>query len=563
VPDPEIKTIVERYALENALSHEGKADLKSVMNKVMGERPDLRSKAKETVPMIKALVEEVNKLDKATQEKRLTDLGGPFEHVKVEARTGLPPLENVKDKVVMRFAPGPSGPLHIGNTRAALLNDEYCKMYKGQFINRIEDTDPDRIMPEAYDWIPEDLQWLGIKIDKTVIQSDRFEQYFEHAKKLLEMGHAYVCTCKPEIWRELKNQKTACPHRDKAPSDQLNEWDKMRSGVYGQEEAGVIIKTDLLHPNPAIRDWPAVRICETPHPRLGTKYRIYPLMNFSVALDDHLLGLTHVLRGKDHLNNTYRQDYLYRYFGWVSPVYIHYGRVNIEGLELSKSKMKLGIDEGRYLGWDDPRLGSIRALAKRGIEPGAIRRYWVEVGPKPVDIAFTWSTLFAFNKEIVDPKANRYFFVEDPRPIRIEGQGSEQLDGHAPVHPQDPSRGIRKVLVNGNDGVLVQAADISGLAPGAIVRLKDLCNIKLKTQELAEFIGQDLSVLKTGAKNIQWVHPAHNLETLVHMPDGTDLSGKCEVMTKDSAGKVIQFERFGFVRIEDHGGKIVGWFTHK
>ena len=153
----------------------------------------------------------------------------------------------------------------------------------------------------------------------------------------------------------------------------------------------------------------------------------------------------------------------------------------------------------------------------------------------------------------MDPKANRYFFVEDPRPIRIEGQGSEQLDGHAPVHPQDPSRGIRKVLVNGNDGVLVQAADISGLAPGAIVRLKDLCNIKLKTQELAEFIGQDLSVLKTGAKNIQWVHPAHNLETLVHMPDGTDLSGKCEVMTKDSAGKVIQFERFGFCRFDGKG----------
>jgi glutamyl-tRNA synthetase len=563
LPDKDLKPIVERYALENALTHDGKADLKAVMNKVMGERPDLKARAKETVPIIRAVVDEVNKLDKAEQEKRLADLGGPMEHVKVEARTGLPPLENVKGQVVMRFAPGPSGPLHIGNTRAAILNDEYCKMYKGTFINRIEDTDPDRIMPEAYDWIPEDMAWLGIKVDKKVVQSDRFELYFEHAKKLLEMGHAYVCTCRPDEWRELKNQKKACPHRDRPPADQLDGWDKMRSGAYGQEEAAVIVKTDLGHPNPAIRDWPAVRICETPHPRLGTKYRIYPLMNFSVALDDHLLGLTHVLRGKDHLNNTYRQEYLYKYFSWVMPEYIHYGRVAIKGLELSKSKMKLGIDEGRYLGWDDPRLGSVRALAKRGIEPEAIRRYWVQVGPKQVDIEFSWQTLFSYNKEIVDPKANRFFFVEGPRHVRIEGKGSELLEGHAPLHPADPTRGTRKVLVRGKDGVLVQAADIEGLGPGTVVRLKDLGNIKLRSQELAEYIGGDLSVLKEGAKNIQWVHPTENLETMIHMPDGTDIAGRCEVLTRTSAGKVVQFERFGFVRIEEHDGKMIGWFAHK
>jgi glutamyl-tRNA synthetase len=563
VPDRDIRTIVERYALENALSHEGKADLKAVMNKVMGDMPELKAKAKETVPTIRAVVDEVNRLDTAAQQKRLAGLGGPFEHVKVEARTGLRPLDNVEGKVVMRFAPGPSGPLHIGNTRAAILNDEYCKMYKGTFINRIEDTDPDRIMPEAYDWIPQDLEWLGIKIDKTVIQSDRFELYFEHAKRLLEMGHAYVCTCKPEVWRELKNQKKACSHRDRPPSDQLNEWDKMRSGAYGQEEAAVIVKTDIAHPNPAIRDWPAVRICDTPHPRLGTKYRIYPLMNFSVGIDDRLLGLTHVLRGKDHLNNTYRQEYLYKYFSWEMPEYIHYGRVAIKGLELSKSKMKAGIDEGRYKGWDDPRLGSVRALAKRGIEPEAIREFWVQVGPKQVDIEFSWATLFAYNKDIVDPKANRYFFVEDPRHVCIEGKGSEALDGHAPLHPNDPARGVRKVLVKGSEGVLVQAADIKDLVPGTVVRLKDLGNIRLVSQERADYVGNDLVVLKDGARNIQWVHATQNLDVIVHMPDGTDLTGKCELMAKDSVGKVVQFERFGFVRIEEHGGKIIGWFTHK
>ena len=564
MPDDDIGPLVERYALDNALAHGGKADMKAVMNKVLSERADLRPKAKELVPRIKAVVDDVNTLDHAAQEKRLTELGGPTQVKKVELRQGLPPLEGAEQgKVVMRFAPGPSGPLHIGNTRAAILNDEYCKMYKGQFINRIEDTDPDRIMPEAYDWIPEDLRWLGIKIDRTVVQSDRFEQYFDHAKKLLEMGHAYVCTCKPDDWRELKNKKQACPHREQAPNEQLDRWEKMRSGHYAQEQAVLVVKTDLGHPNPAIRDWPAVRICETPHPKLGTKYRIYPLMNFSVALDDHLLGLTHVLRGKDHLNNTYRQEYLYKYFGWKMPVYIHYGRVVIEGLELSKSKMKAGIDEGRYKGWDDPRLGSMKALAKRGIEPDAIRKYWVQVGPKQVDIEFSWQTLFSYNKELVDPKANRYFFVEDPRLVRIEGKGSEELVGHAPLLPSDPSKGVRLVRVTGKDGVLLPGKELADIGTGTVVRLKDLGNIRLRSQEVGDYIGNELSVLKEGAKILHWVHPKDNIEAVVHMPDGKDILGKCEIRTGESHGRVVQFERFGFVRIEARDGRLEGWFAHK
>ena len=112
-------------------------------------------------------------------------------------------------------------------------------------------------------------------------------------------------------------------------------------------------------------------------------------MNFSVAVDDHLLGLTHVLRGKDHLNNTYRQAYLFNYFGWEKPEYIHYGRVSIEDVKLKTSLIKEEIKKQVYSGWDDIRLGTIRALTKRGISPEAIRKYWVDVGVKPVDIMFS------------------------------------------------------------------------------------------------------------------------------------------------------------------------------
>ena len=144
------------------------------------------------------------------------------------------------------------------------------------------------------------------------------------------------------------------------------------------------------------------------------KAHVYPLMNFSVVADDHLLGVTHVIRGKDHIANTRRQRYIYDHFGWKVPVYRHYGRMGIEGVVLSTSQMRLGIREGTYTGWDDIRLGTLRALARRGILPGAVKNAMIAIGIGDVDISFSWDNLYAENRKLVDPIANRYFFVADP-----------------------------------------------------------------------------------------------------------------------------------------------------
>ena len=134
-------------------------------------------------------------------------------------------------------------------------------------------------------------------------------------------------------------------------------------------------------------------------------------MNFSVVADDHLLGVTHVIRGKDHIANTRRQRYIYDHFGWEVPVYRHYGRMGIEGVVLSTSQMRLGITEGKYTGWDDIRLGTLRALARRGILPDAVKNAMLAIGIGETDISFSWDNLYAENKKLVDPVANRYFFV--------------------------------------------------------------------------------------------------------------------------------------------------------
>ena len=332
----------------------------------------------------------------------------------------------------------------------------------------------------------------------------------------------------------------------------------MFDGTYKPEEAVLVVKTDLSHPNPAIRDFVALRIDDTPHPRTGTKYRVYPLMNLAVAADDHLLDLTHVLRGKDHLNNTFRQMFIYDYFGWKKPVYIHYGRVSIEDAQLSTSKMGKGIKEGLYTGWDDPQLGTLGAMRRRGIRPEAIRRYWTEVGIKEVDIEFSWKTLFTYNRELIDDGADRYFFVNDPVSLPIDGLEAD-IVARAPLHPDHPEKGTRDLRVQKGSSVFLARDDLQG--DPQRLRLKDLCNVHVKDGRLV-YAGNDLAVLKEGVKIVHWA-PADSVGAEVLMTDGTAKKGVAEPSLAKALGKVVQLERFAFVRVEQVHPTIRCVFTHR
>ena len=395
---------------------------------------------------------------------------------------------------------------------------------------------------------------------QTVIQSERFELYYEIARKLIKMGKAYVCTCPVDDWRKLKEEMRPCPHRDLDPSVQMEQFDRMLAGQYEEEKAVLVVKTDLHHPNPAIRDFVGLRIVtSTPHPRTGSRYCVYPMMNFSVAVDDHFLGLTHVIRGKDHLNNTHRQEYIFQYFGWARPFYHHYGLVSIPETILKTSTVGKGIKTGEYTGWDDVRLGTVRAMAKRGFLPDAIRAYWIDCGIKDVDVEFTWDTLFAYNRDRVQKDADRYFFVWDPVPVDI--YGTDVLESYAPVHPDYPERGVRKQIMQGEPiRVYVVREDLRLFEERGKVRLKDLCNIEL-AEGRVNFIGNDLSILKDKVKIIHWV-PSFAPPGEVLMPDGTKKEGLVEPITRPIEGKVVQFERFGFAKVAKATPRLVAYYAH-
>ncbi|AIZ56582.1 glutamate--tRNA ligase [Candidatus Methanoplasma termitum] len=559
--DDRTEALIRKYALQNAVFFKGTANSKAVVGKVLSENPELRSKAGELTPLIESITADVNKMSLEEQTKMLSDIDPSLMVKEKKERIYLlPELRNAVDgKVVMRIAPGPSGPLHIGHTRVSILNDEYVKRYNGKLIIRYEDTNPEKIDPDAYRMISEDLDWLGVKIHESITQSDRFEIYYEITRELIDKGHAYVCTCKGDDWREMKEDEKECPCRSLPINVQLERYDKLLNGEYGEGDAVAVVKTELDHPNPAIRDFVALRVVDHPHPKTGDRYRAYPMMNLSVAIDDHLLGVTHVIRGKDHLNNTLRQEYIFNYFGWKKPEYYHYGLVNIPDAVLKTSLIKESIRSGEYSGWDDVRTGTVRAIERRGIRPEAVRRYWVESGIKSVDIQFSWDNLYGMNRDIIDDISNRYFFVADPVKYNIEGV--ETIDGHAPLHPDHPERGSRNYRLSGKKTVSISSEDSKVFAEHKLIRLKDLCNLEYGTP--AKFAGNDLSLLKKGAKAVQWVGK-NGIKTELYMPDGSIIHGMAEDAILKESKDTVQFERVGFVRIEakkDNGIRAI--FTHR
>ncbi len=579
--DEELKNSIRKTALLNAVRHDGKAQIGPVVGKILGERPELRSRAREVTTLINDVLKEVNAIS-LDEQKRVVTERWPEALVKerVEEEKKLPPLPNAEKyrQVVTRFSPNPDCALHLGSARAIVLSHDYAAMYEGKFILRFEDTDPKTKRPslEFYDAIREDLIWLGCQPDEEYIQSDRVLIYYEYAERLLKENHAYICTCKPQNFRERTLTSQPCDCRDLPPKTRLARWKDMLSGKYGEGEAVVRVKTDLQHPNPAVRDWPALRVIEItkyPHPRVGTKYRVWPLYNLAAGVDDHLLGVTHIIRGKEHLTNQVRQEFMYAYFGWKYPETIHYGRLKITGATLSKSKIVQGIREGIYESWDDPRLATFAALRRRGITPDAIRKMIIDVGPKTSDVILSWENLYAYNRKFLDDSSNRYFFVPCPIELTVRNVPHE-INVKLHLHPEHPERGTREysLIPSGQDRSLklwVSSRDIDESKEGTMIRLMELFNVKIEeaTVYAAEAVyiseGYD-GAKKSKAQLIQWVPIGEDVASQVIMPDASVLEGACEsACGKLKPDNMVQFERFGFVRIDKVNKKLKAYYAHK
>ena len=315
----EIRELIEKYALQNAVKYKAAPNAGAVMGKLLGEHAELRARAKELSPLVKEVLAGVEKTSLEEWQERLQAIAPELLaelSEKKEPDKGLPALEGAEKGVVMRFAPNPNGPPTLGSARGIIVNSEYVKKYGGKFIIRFDDTDPvkKRPMPEAYGWYLEDCAWLGAMPDLVITASERVDQYYPIAEELIRRGGAYVCGCAQAVFKEHKDKGLECEHRDQSVEQNLDLWRQMLDGRMAEGGAVLRVKTDMHHKDPAIRDWPAFRIVTASHPLVGTKYRVWPLLDFESAVEDHLLGTTHIIRGKDLADSGSRQRYLYAAF---------------------------------------------------------------------------------------------------------------------------------------------------------------------------------------------------------------------------------------------------------
>ncbi|MFB6076041.1 MAG: glutamate--tRNA ligase [Candidatus Aenigmatarchaeota archaeon] len=555
-----LESKIWEFSLRNAIFHDGNAQVNAVLGKIMSENSNLD--AKEVRKKIMEIVKEVNNLPIEVQKKEAENISLSLEKEEKEEREGLPELDNIgKGEIVTRAAPNPNGPLHIGSARAFLLSYLYKKKYGGRFILRYDDTDPKTPGKEPkkkfYEWVREDLEWLGCDPDLTVYATDRMDTYYEIIYDLLDDDKAYVCTCDAEEWSQLRDDCEACPCRNLDEGENIKRWEDMLDGVYDEREAVVRIKTDLDHKNPAIRDWPAARILkDVDHPRVGDEYVVWPLYNLASGIDDHELGVTHIFRAQEHSTNTEKQKYLYKYLGWNYPTAIHHGRLSLQGIILSTSTIRDGLDKGEFEGWDDPRLGTLRALKRRGYQPESIVELIKQIGANPNDVSISTKNLASINRKIIDSKANRYFFVEDPVEIKIN-KPLKEGEVKLPRHPQNSNKGNRILEVH--EWFLISNADFEKFE-NQEVRLKELYNVKLSNS--SQCVGDE--IIQEMPK-IQWVPVEEKIHVKVKMSDGEFVSGAVEnTILEEDIGSVVQFERFGFVRIDQKDtDSVVCYFSHK
>ncbi|GAB5481633.1 MAG: glutamate--tRNA ligase [Parasphingorhabdus sp.] len=258
---------------------------------------------------------------------------------------------NKSEQVVTRFAPSPTGFLHIGGARTAMFNWLFARHHGGKALLRIEDTDKARSTQEAIDAILEGLDWLGLDWDdEPIFQSERAARHAEVAHELLDAGNAYKCFATPEELAAMREQQKA----EKKPMRYDGRW-RDRDPSEAPEGAPYVIrlKTETgskMTIKDAVQGEVSVQNSEIDDFILlrsdGT-----PTYMLAVVVDDHDMGVTHLIRGDDHLNNAFRQMAMIRAMGWAEPVYAHIPLIHgNDGAKLSKRHGALGVEAYRDMG---------------------------------------------------------------------------------------------------------------------------------------------------------------------------------------------------------------------
>lgn len=455
-------------------------------------------------------------------------------------------LKNGKcDQVITRFPPEPNGYLHIGHAKSFSLNFGLAEDFSGRCHLRFDDTNPTKEEDEYVAAIKTDVRWLGFDWGEHLhFASDYFDQLYLWAVQLIKAGKAYVDSQTADEMRENRGTLTQpginSPFRERSVAENLELFEKMKSGEFPDGTHILRAKIDMNSPNMNLRDPAMYRILHAHHHRTGDKWCIYPMYDFAHGQGDSIEGVTYSICTLEFEDHRPLYDWFIEQLGIFAPQQIEFARLNLSYTVMSKRKLLQLVNDKYVTGWDDPRMPTLVGMRRRGYPPEAIRTFCERIG---VGKGASWIDLSVLEdcvREQLNESAHRRQAVLKPLKVTISNYPDDKIEMlEAPNHPQQPELGTRKLpfsrelYIDRDDFMEDPPKKFFRLGPGREVRLRNAYIIKC--EEVIKDDNGDVVELRCSAdldtlgKNpadghkvkgiIHWVSAAQAQEVEVHLYD--------------------------------------------
>lgn len=386
-------------------------------------------------------------------------------------------------EIYTRFPPEPNGYLHVGHAKSLCINFGLAEKYHGKCNLRFDDTNPAKEDEEYVESIKRDIEWLGFKWDKLLFASDYFDVMFDCAVKLIKKGLAYVSDETAEEIRERRGTLTEAgvesPFRNRTVEENLQLFYDMRDGKFADGEKVLRAKIDMASANINMRDPVIYRVLHATHHNTGDKWCIYPMYDFAHPIEDAHEGITHSICTLEFEDHRPLYDWVVANcdFPAPRPQQIEFARLNITNTIMSKRFLKKLVEEGKVLGWDDPRMPTLSGLRRRGYPAEALKDFCERIGVSKANSEVEEGYLQSCVRENLNRTANRVMAVFDPLKVVLTNFDGEELlqvednpNAETVTYRNVPFG--KEIFIDRSDFALVPPPKYHRLKPDGYVRLK-------------------------------------------------------------------------------------------
>jgi glutaminyl-tRNA synthetase len=459
-----------------------------------------------------------------------------------------------------RFPPEPNGYIHLGHLKSIFKSFEFAKQNNGKYILRFDDTNPSAEKTEYIENIIDDVNWLGYnEYEKITYTSDYFDLLYNCAINLIKKDLAYVDFSTSEEFSKLREDKKDSIYRNKTIEENLENFKKMKSGFYKEGECVLKLKIDMKHENTCMRDPTAYRIKYVHHHRTGDKWCIYPTYDYSHSIIDSTEEITHSFC----TNEFYiRRDIYYWVLEKLELKYveeIEYSKLDIEGIVLSKRKIIEGINNGTYIGFNDPRLYTIKGLRNRGFDKECLLDFCKSLTYNNTNSLITMKHFENHVRDYYNTKCERRFGVRNPIEIKINENFIDKIINRPKLNNNNELqiKTTSKIFIENNDFKEEHDNKYRRLSPhNKYIRLKylgiieylshdnNIINVNFYTEEDAKKLN-----IKCSA-TIHWISEDHIKTEIGFIDENRNL--KKEVLLLENNGsenEIVQLERIGYYNI--------------